>query len=85
MRVLLDTHTALWFFGDAARLSDTALRVIIDPGNEKYVSIATAWELAIKIGLEKLHFNGGAANFFKVAEENGFRLITISREHVETL
>jgi PIN domain nuclease of toxin-antitoxin system len=85
MRVLLDTHTVLWFLDDVERLSDVALRAIVDPGNVKYVSIATAWELAIKIRLGKLSFNGGVANFFKVAEENGFRMITVRREHVETV
>jgi PIN domain nuclease of toxin-antitoxin system len=83
MRLLLDTHTVLWFLDDVKKLSDTALRAIIDPSNEKYVSVATAWELAIKISLQKLRFNGGAANFFKAVEENGFRMIAVRREYVE--
>jgi PIN domain nuclease of toxin-antitoxin system len=85
MRLLLDTHAVLWFLDDVKKLSDTALRAIIDPANEKYVSIATAWELAIKISLQKLSFNGGTANFFKVVEENGFIMTAVRREHVEAV
>ena len=60
MRVLLDTHTALWFFEDDERLSRAACNAILEPTNEKFVSIASAWELAIKISLGKLTFEGGA-------------------------
>jgi PIN domain nuclease of toxin-antitoxin system len=85
MKVLLDTHTVLWFLGDVEKLSDTALRAIVEPKNEKYVSVAAAWELAIKISLDKLRFPGGTANFFNVIEENGFELIPIRRVYVETV
>jgi PIN domain nuclease of toxin-antitoxin system len=85
MRLLLDTHTVLWFLDDVKKLSDAALRAITDPGSEKYVSVATAWELAIKISLRKLRFNGGAANFFKIVDENGFKMIAVRREYVEVV
>jgi PIN domain nuclease of toxin-antitoxin system len=85
MRLLLDTHAVLWFLDDVKKLSDTALRAIVDPANEKYVSIATAWELAIKISLKKLSFNGDAANFFKVVDENGFIMTAVRREHIEAV
>jgi len=48
MKLLLDTHVALWFFYDSAKITKTALKAIIEPGNEKFVSIASVWELAIK-------------------------------------
>jgi PIN domain nuclease of toxin-antitoxin system len=85
MKVLLDTHAVLWFLDDVAKLSNAALRTIVEPKNEKYVSIAMAWELAIKISLNKLHFPGGMSNFFNVIEENGFRLIPLQRKYVETV
>ena len=52
MRVLLDTHSLLWFFLDDPRLSATALAVIADPLNGIEVSPAS-WEIAIKIRLGK--------------------------------
>ncbi|MDR1686090.1 MAG: type II toxin-antitoxin system VapC family toxin [Desulfovibrio sp.] len=79
----MDTHVVLWFLGDAAKLSEAALNVILDPASEKYVSIVSAWEAAVKISLGKLRFDGGAADFFRVVEENGFTILPVKRKHVE--
>ena len=83
MRLLLDTHTVLWFFDDVKKLSETAYKAILNLENEKYISIASAWEMAIKISLNKLHFQGGTANFFAVAEESGFIMLSIKDEYVK--
>ena len=48
MRALLDTHTFLWWNTDDPRLSPTAREVIADGRNELYLSVASAWEIAIK-------------------------------------
>ena len=53
MRLLLDTHTLLWFGLDDRRLSATARGLIEDPANEIAISPASYWEIAIKIGLGK--------------------------------
>ena len=55
MKYLLDTHTLLWFLAGDKKLSHRARQVIGDPNNEKFVSIASLWEIAIKVGLGKLH------------------------------
>ena len=83
MNCLLDTHVVLWFLGDNEKLSKAALNTILEPANEKYVSIASAWELAIKIGLGKLKFDGGVDNFFKTISDNGFFLLPIKEEHIK--
>ena len=54
MRLLLDTHALLWFCEGNALLSATARAAIEDEGNERWVSHATAWEVAIKASLRKL-------------------------------
>ena len=53
MRLLLDTHTLLWFALTDPQLSGTAISLIIDPDNEKLVSPASYWEIAIKISIKK--------------------------------
>lgn len=53
MRVLLDTHTFLWWVSDDARLSARARAVVQDAG-DVYLSIASCWEMAIKVSLNKL-------------------------------
>ena len=54
MNLLLDTHALLWFLGDDPSLSATAKALIQDPANHKLVSVASCWELAIKVGQGKL-------------------------------
>jgi PIN domain nuclease of toxin-antitoxin system len=48
MRILLDTCAFLWAITDAAELSREARARIVDPGNEVYLSAASAWEIAVK-------------------------------------
>ncbi len=54
MRYLLDTNALLWFLAGDAKLSGRARQLIDDPGNEKFLSIASLWEIAIKVRLGKL-------------------------------
>ncbi|MBA2347770.1 MAG: type II toxin-antitoxin system VapC family toxin [Solirubrobacterales bacterium] len=53
-RLLLDTHTALWWAADDRRLSDGARTALADDENEILLSAVVVWEIAIKRGLGKL-------------------------------
>ena len=48
MRLLLDTHTLLWWLDDDRRLTDEARIAIADPESLIFVSAASTWEIAIK-------------------------------------
>ena len=54
MKYLLDTHTLLWFLKGDKKLSDKARGLIDNPANRKFLSIASLWEIAIKVSLGKL-------------------------------
>lgn len=54
MRILLDTHSFLWFIAGDARISTTARALVADGDNEALLSIASLWEIAIKLSLGKL-------------------------------
>lgn len=54
MKLLLDTHTFLWFITGASQLSSTARLMIEDSANDKFVSIVSLWEIALKFSLGKL-------------------------------
>ena len=88
MRVLLDTHVALWALVDDPRLSSSARILIEDSRNILFVSAATVWEISIKrtVSPEKMPISGGEAiQFFQRA---GYRFLDISPDHasrVETL
>jgi PIN domain nuclease of toxin-antitoxin system len=63
MRVLLDTHTFLWWVGDAPELSARARRTIARVDNECLFSAASCWEIAIKVSLGKLEIGGLVERF----------------------
>ncbi|MFC5284909.1 type II toxin-antitoxin system VapC family toxin [Pedobacter alpinus] len=52
---LLDTHTFLWFLNGDYQLSDKAKSNIEAVENRKFISIASIWEIAIKLSLGKLY------------------------------
>jgi len=54
MKVLMDTHTFLWWNLDDPQLSPTARAVISDSRNELFLSAASAWEIAIKAARGRL-------------------------------
>ena len=83
MRLLLDTHSFLWFIAGHQNLSERAKNMILDPGNSVLVSIASLWEIAIKHGLKKLTL----AEPFDVLipeqiDRNGFEVLPIELSHL---
>jgi len=54
LRLLLDTHAALWFLSDDERLSESAKKHLADDTNRVMLSAAVVWEVAIKSSLGKL-------------------------------
>lgn len=53
MNLMLDTHAFLWFIAGDSNLSQAARSAIEDVNNVRYVSIASLWEIAIKISIGK--------------------------------
>jgi PIN domain nuclease of toxin-antitoxin system len=53
-RILLDTHTFLWFITDDPQLSDLARTEIEGLDTEVFLSVDSLWEIAIKVSLSKL-------------------------------
>lgn len=54
MRILLDTHAFIWWVTNDSQLSDIARACITDPDNDVFLSIASAWEIVIKVNIGKL-------------------------------
>jgi PIN domain nuclease of toxin-antitoxin system len=54
MKILLDTHTFLWWIADDQKLSGRAREIISDGGNELFLSAAAGWEIAIKVQIGRL-------------------------------
>lgn len=54
MKILLDTHILLWHLTDNPKLNQNHSRLIEDPQHQKFFSMASLWEIAIKSSLGKL-------------------------------
>lgn len=81
-RLLLDTHTFLWWINDAPELSETARTAISNVGNECFLSVASCWEMAIKASLGKLSLSKPIDRFvLDQITENGFMILNIELRH----
>ena len=86
MRLLLDTHALLWFCEGNPALSATARAAMEDSTNERYVSHATPWEVAIKVALGRLDLQVGFDALFPgVLKANGFEFLPSAPEHYRAL
>ena len=82
MRLLLDTHAFLWWVGAGRTLSRRARSAIGSGRNECFVSIATAWEIAIKVSLGSLRVEGSLDRFLPdQMAANGFQPLPIDLRH----
>lgn len=63
MNLLLDSHSFLWFIEGSPQLSIAARSLIADPANVLFLSMASVWEIAIKVSLEKVHIGQPFAQF----------------------
>lgn len=82
MRLLLDTHTFLWWCADDARLSEPARQGIADAENEVYLSAASSWEIAIKTRIGKLDLGEAPETFMlRMLEHHAFGVLPISLRH----
>jgi PIN domain nuclease of toxin-antitoxin system len=82
MKLLLDAHTFLWFVWDDAQLTNNAKELIINPTNQKFVSAAIHWEIAIKVSIGKLDLGEPYRAFMRrEIARNNFDILPISVDH----
>ena len=83
MKLLLDTHALIWFLEDDPKLSGAARAVVEEPANERWVSIASGWEMAIKSQLGKLELAKPFDVLFPgTLEALGFSILPIQAGHL---
>lgn len=86
MKLLLDTHTLLWFIAGSASLSSPARALIEDVEHEKFVSIVSIWETAIKVSLAKMSLTAPFDILFPhQLEVNGFELLPVKVKHTSVV
>ena len=84
MNFLLDTHTFLWLINQlySSKLSETVNRLFLNQENHFYLSIASVWEMAIKVNLGKLDIDQPIGPFIlEQLQENKINLLDIHFQH----
>jgi PIN domain nuclease of toxin-antitoxin system len=86
MKLLLDTHTFIWWAIQKARLSATTLAAMQNTQNQLMLSIASLWEMQLKTQLGKLHFNLPLSQLIEDQQRvNGLQLLPIEPDHIYAL
>jgi PIN domain nuclease of toxin-antitoxin system len=82
VRLLLDTHTLLWYALGDPQLSNTAGGLILDAANEILISPASYWEIAIKVSIGKLTLHQPYRDFIDAClNRYGFVILPIEPRH----
>lgn len=84
MRILLDTNIFLWCILDSPKLTKKA-RSLITSADERYVSSASIWEIAIKRSIGKLDSDGDLENLAESIEASGFLELPITAKHAASV
>ena len=84
MKYMLDTHAFLWAIEAESNLSQAVREAIRDERNDVFLSIASLWEIAIKVSLGKLHLE---STFLSLATELpiafGLTPLEITPQHLD--
>jgi PIN domain nuclease of toxin-antitoxin system len=86
MKLLRDTHTFIWWDSEPLMLSPQVLNICQDPENVLLVSVASLWEMQIKLQLGKLKLNMPLAELVLGQQEiNKIEILDVKLEHVMAL
>lgn len=86
MKVLADTHVMLWWLRDDRRLSERALALLEDGGIELLWSVASSWEIAVKLAIGKLELDRPLERLFAdLVSEQGVVLLPVGHDHCARL
>ncbi|MEI6049707.1 MAG: type II toxin-antitoxin system VapC family toxin [Bacteroidota bacterium] len=85
MDLLLDTHALIWFINGDNQLPVKSIKLIKNLDTKCFVSIASVWEIAIKLSLGKLDLNGGFDDISRIMKLYNIELLPLTFEHIEKL
>lgn len=81
MQLLIDTHILIWFLEGNNLLPKSRRQIISNSQNEVFVSIASLWEMAIKISLGKLTLTKPLTDVIKQMAIENIEILPIYPEH----
>jgi PIN domain nuclease of toxin-antitoxin system len=84
LRLLLDTHAFLWFVLGDARLNGAARQRIESTENVRLLSVASLWEISIKVSIGRLEITSPLAEFVtRHVKGNAIQLLSVDVSHLD--
>lgn len=81
MKLLLDTHTFIWWDSDPGQLSASALAALRDPANSAWLSVVSIWEIIIKAQIGKLTMRLPITDIVTQQQANGLQVLPVTLAH----
>ena len=83
-QLLLDTHIFIWYLTDDPKLGSALSNHLENPENELFISIASLWEIAIKVNVGKLNLGCPFAELFWFSDRVGITLLSVTQSDLES-
>ena len=81
MKLLLDTHVFIWWDSEPGRISTSAMAALRDPANSIFLSVASVWEMVIKVQIGKLILRQPLADIVAAQQANGITVLAVELGH----
>ena len=85
MKYLLDTHALIWYFEDSSDMSIKVANLIDDPICQKFISVTSLWEIAIKSNIGKLNMQLSFNTLLDVIESSELSILPVKNDHLKGL
>ena len=82
MKILLDTHIALWAVMKTDALTNEMKSILLSPNNEIFYSVISIWEVSLKHSINPYNMEVTASEFRRLCQESGFIEMPIEYHHV---
>ena len=82
MQLLIDTHILIWFLEGKSSLSAKRKLLIVNGDNSVFISIASLWEIAIKVSLSKLDLSATIPAMIERVQAESIEILAITPDHI---
>ena len=83
MKLLIDSHAIVWWMTDDPRLSPAARQALGSPQHERFLSLASLWELSLKVSAGRLQGIGSTiVNLREASSKQSIQMLPITFEHI---
>ena len=84
MRFLVDTHIFLFLIDADKNLSQSIIEIIASPENNISISIASLWEIVVKVNLGKLPITRNINELYELINQSNITVLSIQKQHLDS-